>query len=68
MKKNLKTDAKNKNLEELNVLIAQKINDLKKLKLSQKVKKNKNVREYFMLRKNLAVLKTIYRQKELNNG
>lgn len=68
MKKNLLKEFASKSKTELNEIINKEIEELTKLKLYQKVKKAKNIREAFFKRKTIAVLKTLVRQKELLNG
>lgn len=58
----------NKTREELTALVAKEIAEAEKQKLYNHVKKNKNVREIYIKKKNIAVLKTIIREKELTNG
>ncbi len=68
MKKTLMKDYINKTREELTALVAKEIAEAEKQKLYNHVKKNKNVREIYIKKKNIAVLKTIIREKELTNG
>jgi ribosomal protein L29 len=68
MKKVQKTDFFNKTKEELMAIAKKEMRDLSTMRLYYRLKKNKNTREIFIKRKNLAVLKTIIRQKELAHG
>lgn len=67
MKKNILNDYRSKTKTELSEILTKEIDDLVKLKLYQKVKKVKNIREAFFKRKTISVLQTLIRQKELLN-
>ncbi len=67
MKKTVKKDLATKSIDELMGLIAKENEEISRAKLYRKVKKVKNTREIFMKRKTVAVIKTIIREKELQN-
>lgn len=67
MKKNDLEELKNKNKEELPVLLKEAKNQLAKLRLEQASKKLKNVRQLFFQRKKIAVLLTLISEKEKAN-
>lgn len=67
MKKNDLEELKNKNKEELPVLLKEAKNQLAKLRLEQASKKLKNVRQLFFQRKRIAVLLTLISEKEKAN-
>lgn len=68
MKKNDLEELKNKNKEELHVLLKEANNQLAKLRLEQASKKLKNVRQLFFQRKKIAILLTLISEKETVNG
>lgn len=68
MKKNDLEELKNKNKEELPVLLKEAKNQLAKLRLEQASKKLKNVRQLFFQRKKIAVLLTLISEKEKANA
>ena len=68
MKKKETQDLRNKNIEELKVLLKEARNELTKIRLELAAKKLKNVRQLFFQRKRIALLLTLIRQKEFVNG
>lgn len=57
-------DLRNKNIEELKVLLKEAREELARLRLEAAVKKLKNVRKLFFQRKRIALLLTFIHEKE----
>ncbi|MBM3205460.1 50S ribosomal protein L29 [Candidatus Shapirobacteria bacterium] len=66
MKKNQKKELHQKNNEELKQLIGKMNEELVKLKMEKQAGKLKNVRLLERKKHELAIVKTIFKEKELN--
>jgi len=65
MKKKELADLKKKSILELEALLSEKKAELIKLKLELSLKKIKNVHAIMLKRKDIAMIKTLIREKEL---
>ncbi len=61
-------DLRSKTISQLKKLSADYIEELGRLKLELKAEKLKNIKEYFLKRRDLARIKTLIREKELNEA
>lgn len=68
MKKTVRKDLATKSIDELQSMLGKEKEEISKAKLYRRVKKVKNVRELFIKRKTVAVIKSIIREKELQNA